>query len=261
MLRIAFDTETTGLERGSRMVELAAVLFDDEDGSVKSSREWLVNPGMPIPPGTSKIHHITDDMVIDAPNAKTVLEQFFGWAPEDVPLMAHNASYDTGIISWDAARLGVPIDTQRLVTCTLEISKKIAATKSNKLAALVKHYDINTEGDAHRALHDAQNCRKYFQLVKGEHNVEPCPWAFAGHDYTYSDELPDAFADLPDCVANGIPIDFAYIDGNDNSTERTLLPCGWYAKDGQQYVQGWCYLREARRTFRMDRIQSVAVAA
>lgn len=56
---IGLDTETTGTNPAlSRIVELALEIYRP-DGTVK---EWrtLVNPGIPIPPGATKVHHITD---------------------------------------------------------------------------------------------------------------------------------------------------------------------------------------------------------
>ena len=49
MIWVAFDTETTGVDPGSRSVELAAIAFDD-DGMVKDVFTSLIHPGMPIPP-------------------------------------------------------------------------------------------------------------------------------------------------------------------------------------------------------------------
>jgi len=41
---VAFDTETTGLEPGSRLLDLAAVAFDDH-GTVLATFNQLVHPG------------------------------------------------------------------------------------------------------------------------------------------------------------------------------------------------------------------------
>ena len=60
------DAASTGLDtRTARIVRLT-VLKIDADGS-EQSRTVLVNPRVPIPPGATEVHGITDDDVADAP--------------------------------------------------------------------------------------------------------------------------------------------------------------------------------------------------
>jgi DNA polymerase III subunit epsilon len=59
---VFLDTETTGLDRNAEIVEISVV---DIDGSVLF--ESLVRPLRPIPPETTRIHHITNEMVQKAP--------------------------------------------------------------------------------------------------------------------------------------------------------------------------------------------------
>src|SRR3990167_4692211 len=101
-MHIAFDVETTGVDPGSRILELAAIAFD-ENGVVLHEYDSLVNPGMPIPPDVTKISGITDEMVKDARTADIVLKNFFEWLPTNL-LIGHYAQFDTGIITWEAGR-------------------------------------------------------------------------------------------------------------------------------------------------------------
>ncbi|MGB2702284.1 MAG: 3'-5' exonuclease, partial [Chitinophagaceae bacterium] len=68
------DLETTGINPGTdRIVEIAIVkILTDGTRSIKRK---LVNPGMPIPKGSSDIHGITDEMVKDAPTFKQVAQE------------------------------------------------------------------------------------------------------------------------------------------------------------------------------------------
>jgi DNA polymerase-3 subunit epsilon len=59
---VYLDTETTGMDNGSEIVEICIL---DDDGS--PLLDSLVRPLRPIPWDVCQIHHITDDMVCEAP--------------------------------------------------------------------------------------------------------------------------------------------------------------------------------------------------
>lgn len=56
------DTETTGIDAGARIVEIAVV---DDTGAILVNS--LVKPPRKIPKDSTRIHGITDEMVADAP--------------------------------------------------------------------------------------------------------------------------------------------------------------------------------------------------
>ena len=76
---VVFDIESTGVNaRQDRIIELAAIRVDP-DGT-ETEKCWLLNPGVPIPPETTQIHGITDDIVKDCPkfaDAVDEIEAFF----------------------------------------------------------------------------------------------------------------------------------------------------------------------------------------
>ena len=78
---VVFDLETTGISpRKDRIIELAAIRVAP-DGA-ETSRCWLLNPTIPIPPETTAIHGITDEIVKDCPTfadkAAEIFEFFRG---------------------------------------------------------------------------------------------------------------------------------------------------------------------------------------
>ena len=257
----AIDCETTGLEGGTRAVELGAIVFD-EAGPI-SFFETLVNPGMPIPADVVKIHGITDDMVKDSPATIDALLDLWRFIPSDSILVAHNAPYDTGVISWDSARVGLEIPPFQIIdTCAL--AKSIGVTKNNKLETIIEHYGIERVGDAHRALSDAHGCMDYFIKVWDIATKlgVPLPWAAAGHDYAYFDPtLISEASFLPPLVASGAAFSFVYEDDKGAKSDRDVIPYGWMLKNGNHYFHGHCLLRDARRSFRTDRIIKVLSAA
>jgi exodeoxyribonuclease X len=90
------DTETCGLPpENAQIVEVATVdlVSNEEQPSLWTrGKMWssLVNPGRSIPPESSAIHHITDEMVKDAPRFSELPPFLIG---ADV-FAAHNAKFD-----------------------------------------------------------------------------------------------------------------------------------------------------------------------
>ena len=63
---VFFDLETTGVNPASdRIIDMAA-LKANVNGTTET-KTWRVNPGIPIPEATTKIHGITNEDVADAP--------------------------------------------------------------------------------------------------------------------------------------------------------------------------------------------------
>jgi DNA polymerase-3 subunit epsilon len=71
---VFFDLETTGIKPLSehKIVQIA-MLKVDKEWNIVDGFETLLNPGMPIPPDSTEIHGITDDMVYDKPRFREVL--------------------------------------------------------------------------------------------------------------------------------------------------------------------------------------------
>lgn len=247
MRYVAFDTETTGIEPGSRLVELAAIAFNPDDAIVDPI-VWMVNPKMPLPPDASKVNNITDEMLAGAPTAGEVLQDFLAWLPAGATLIAHNAPFDCGIVAWELGRAGLIMRPTQVID-TLAMARAIRATPNNKLETLIEHYGIQRLGEGHRALSDADACRQYFLTSALE--AAPFPWS-AG--YAYTDDFPPLLAELPELVANGTDLTFAYQDVKGEVTERTITPYGWALTPSGLTFHGMCKLRGERRTFRADRI-------
>jgi DNA polymerase III subunit epsilon len=79
---VFIDLETTGVDpRNDRIVEISLmkVFPPGADGTSAEPvvRTRRVNPGMPIPPGASAVHHITDDDVADEPRFENLAKALF----------------------------------------------------------------------------------------------------------------------------------------------------------------------------------------
>lgn len=69
---------------------------------------------------------------------------------------------------------------------------------------------------------------------------------------------PSAVDDVRDLVSSavnrGVAISFRYQAPDAAATTRTVDPVQVLITNGQWYLQGWCHLREAMRTFHLDRV-------
>lgn len=148
------DTETTGLDPDvDEVIELALLPFEyerdtgaivrvDQDAALSAFRQ----PTFPIPPESSRIHGLTDQMVagqvIDAERIRALIE------PAHI-VIAHNAAFDRPMVEkhW-------PIFEEKHWACSFaEIDWKSEGVGSAKLDYLL--WSRGWFHDGHRALSDA----------------------------------------------------------------------------------------------------------
>ena len=117
-----FDVDTTGMSPvNDRIVQIAAVRID-RDGTISRWASYI-NPGRHIPGGVVSVHHITDEMVANAPVFARAGWEFLEFA-KDSTLVAHNARFDLGFLQESLHRSGLPrwqgktIDSLRLIRTT-----------------------------------------------------------------------------------------------------------------------------------------------
>lgn len=70
------------------------------------------------------------------------------------------------------------------------------------------------------------------------------------------DEVRDAVAEG---VRRKVAVSFTYKAPDAAPTTRTVDPVKVQIASGQWYVQGWCHLRQAMRTFHLDRVSDIEV--
>jgi len=58
-------------------------------------------------------------------------------------------------------------------------------------------------------------------------------------------------------LRKGVAVAFTYKAPDAPPTTRTVDPVKVHIADGQWYLQGWCHLREAMRTFHLDRVSDL----
>lgn len=144
------DCEATGLDlENDHPVEVAAVVIKT-DGT-RSEHQSLINPGVPIPPMSSAIHHLVDEDVAQAPPLERLLPKLRKLA--DV-FAAHNAAYDRPMLRMNTAEDRQPWICTHRIACHLWPE---AESHSNQYLRYWLKLDVpRAKGlPAHRALADA----------------------------------------------------------------------------------------------------------
>jgi DNA polymerase-3 subunit epsilon len=151
---VVLDFETTGLspDQGDRAIEIGAVRL--VNGEVKDQFQALMNPGFRVTSFIADYTGINNEMLAEANSCKTVMSDFYEYIGSD-NLIAHNASFDKRFLDAEFLRLGKSFQGQ--FACSLLMSRRIfQEAESHKLGNLIRFANIESSGDFHRALYDAQ---------------------------------------------------------------------------------------------------------
>jgi DNA polymerase III subunit epsilon len=165
---IYYDTETTGVRNErDRVIELAA--FDPIENRTFCQ---FINPGFPIPLEATAIHHITDEMVADAPSFKVVAESFIAFCPSETVLIAHNNdAFDKPFLEQEFKRSGLEFPQFRFVD-TLKWARKYRADlPRHTLQSLREVYGFPVN-QAHRALDDVIVLHQVFSAMIDDLPIE-----------------------------------------------------------------------------------------
>jgi DNA polymerase III epsilon subunit-like protein len=182
-----FDTETTGLPRNydapasqvanwPRLVQLAWLLADGHGGELKRHASLIRPDGFEIPRDAVRVHGISTQVARErGAGIGQVLRAF----EEDLAaadlVVAHNASYDAGVLGAEYFRAGrkeSPISSKALV-CTMRSSTNFCALpggprgyKWPTIQELHRKLFGTGFGDAHNAVADVDACAKCFFELK-----------------------------------------------------------------------------------------------
>lgn len=168
---VPFDTETTGLSvEKDDIVQIGAVRVLNGrivEGEVVDA---YVNPGRPIPPASTEIHHVTDADVAQAPGIAEAARAFHHFA-RDAVLVAHNAPFDIGLLRKYEAKTGCAW-THPVLDTVLLSAVVFGTTEEHSLDALCARLGVTIPPELrHTALGDArataEALTKLLPLIEG----------------------------------------------------------------------------------------------
>jgi DNA polymerase III epsilon subunit-like protein len=148
----AIDFETANAYRGS---PCSVGLVKVRDGHAVDERHWLIRPPEPVDHFDAynvALHHITPEMVQDAPPWRLALPAILDFIDDDV-LVAHNAGFDIGVIRYACAVDNIEWPELRFL-CTMAMSRRALSLPSYRLPFVAESCGFEM-GEHHDALADA----------------------------------------------------------------------------------------------------------
>ena len=258
--RFAFlDLETTGLSPwfGDRICEVGIVIT--EGRRIKDTYQTLVNPERELSFGAASTNGLSDAELASAPLFAAVADKVETHL-RDAVVVCHNAQFDLQFLDNEFRRLGREIQIPNLVD-TLMLARTYFEFPSNTLASVAEALRVKRE-EEHRALADALTDRAiFFQMMDA---LKPGNRPLDEYIGIYnSPAWPNDGIQLPtelgEAIYSGRRVHITYVDGDGERTERWVTPRQVLGLADYIYLQGFCHMREAERSFRLDRIVEVHV--
>ena len=147
-----FDLETTGTDVSKDRIIEIAIIKVNIDGS-RESLEIRLNPGIPIPPESTLIHGITDEMVANEPIFKDKARNIYNFL-KGCDLAGFNSDrFDIPLLVEELLRADLDFDFKN--TKTIDVQNIFHKMESRTLSAALKFYCDKELTDAHIAIADA----------------------------------------------------------------------------------------------------------
>ena len=145
---VVFDIETTGLSIiNDRIISIS--LLRIEPNMKENLKTFVVNPGIPIPEQTSRIHGFTDEDVKDKPAFKEIASVVSKML-EGADIAGFNSTrFDMPFLAEELVRAGVDIDFKK--TNLIDVQIIYHKKEPRDLSAAYKYYCGKEMQDHHQA--------------------------------------------------------------------------------------------------------------
>lgn len=170
---VAMDYETAAAQRASAC-SIALVVVEHD--LIVDSFYSLINPEMPFSARNIQVHHITPDMVADAPTFPEVWPHIKHFFTADRIITAHNSPFDVSVLRKSLERYQLP-EAHYQVIDTVKTSRALLPglqnyrldTVSSAMAIPLEHH--------HNALADSYACARILLGQAQRFGVERLnPW-------------------------------------------------------------------------------------
>lgn len=156
------DTETTGIDRNRKAVEIAMIEIDEDLNELDRLCQRL-DPQQPISPEAEATHGISLESLQDEPTIEEFVEHIMGGPLDgEIVLIGHRILFDLPMFH------PLVMPNVRNVFDTLEFAhdmapKRTTAIENHKLSTLKAFFNIES-GESHSALGDCETCLGLLRL-------------------------------------------------------------------------------------------------
>lgn len=185
---LIWDCETTGVDTDEDRIVQLVIATADAEGNLMSHREWLIDPGVPIPEEATAVHGLTNTYLEengDTPEHALAQALSFFHTYEHLTWVAYNLSFDASIITAEAARhLGRHADpgewvddlwitySQLFDPLIVDRAKDRYRKGKRKLLNVAEHYGVAYDAERlHNALYDVEITAKVAAKVAGKYGI------------------------------------------------------------------------------------------
>ena len=257
---VAFDTETTGTGPGTRLIEIAGSRF--RGAEFLDRFDMLIDPGLPIPPESTRIHSITDDMVRGQPDARAVLTKFFEFVKDSI-LIAHNASFDASMVGLELTRQHRPAPKTPILD-SLRASRRTFPAGAHSLDALIDLLGLPRQDERHRAFGDAELVRhlvrKLIDALDGDDQPLTRLIEQTGPPLTFGQyvlappPLPYPLKLLEQACRERTKVNLHVDSGGGRPKQRIVTPEVYYEWSGVGILEAYCAEEGCSTHLRLDKL-------
>ncbi|MBR1399826.1 MAG: DNA polymerase III subunit epsilon [Alphaproteobacteria bacterium] len=257
---IVFDTETTGLkpEDGEKIVEIAAVELINHVPTGKTYHQYI-NPHHRVSEKAFEIHGLSEEFLEDKPSFAEIAQDWIDFVG-DAKLIAHNANFDMKFINNELKQAEYKEYEPARFIDTLKMARALFPQQKNDLDTLCKRYHIdNSSRTIHGALIDTQLLAQIYlkllyteqikQAIAESKKLKITYWS----NPDYKNEITTRII-VPQYLAFGR--DFKKDKNRPLDDKYDLFK---FLRDDSLYLQAFCELRQADRTFMVGRIQKLEI--
>lgn len=175
---MGFDTETTGVDvyDDSVRVVTCAMILQTSASEPPQIIEYMMDPEVEIPAGASEVHGITTEHArANGMNYKEGLQKvadlFKYTIDNNIPTVAHNASFDATLLRIEFINQGIDFDQSYwdriVIVDTIVLDRAIDKWRKGgkKLTAVAAHYGYDIGDNAHEATADVLACMHIGRVI------------------------------------------------------------------------------------------------